>query len=95
MYTIREFDRTDAGYAAGVALHNAAWPDHPATAEDWKEWEARRDPKYLNVGVMIDMEKTDEANGKTLVAIGGYGESHWSHQPGKYFISNSRRTYGH
>ncbi|MEM7538761.1 MAG: hypothetical protein AAF639_41765 [Chloroflexota bacterium] len=87
MYTIRDFDRTDAGYAAGVTLHNAAWPDDLATVEDWKEWEARRDPKYLNVGVMIDIDVPSDGTGeKTLVAIGGYGESHWSHQPGKYFM---------
>ncbi|MEM7538760.1 MAG: GNAT family N-acetyltransferase [Chloroflexota bacterium] len=82
MYTIREFEPTDAEYAVVVAIHNAIWPEDPETVADWKEWDGRRDPKYLHKRMVVEAGEEE----KQIVAVGGYGELAWSHQPGKYFI---------
>jgi len=77
--TIRPFEATDAEYAAIVAVSNAAWPEDPGSVESWKHRDKTRDPKYLFQRLV------GEVAGK-IIAYGGYGESAWSYQPGKYWL---------
>ncbi|MCD4691181.1 GNAT family N-acetyltransferase [bacterium] len=80
--TIREFDGSDADYAAQVRISNALWPDRQTCVENIKHRDRTRERKYLYSRVMA------EEDGR-VVAVADYGESTWSHVPGKYvfFIS--------
>jgi len=83
MYIIRDFEPTDAEYKSVVAVCNAAWPDDLSTVSDWTHGDKQRDKNYLHARQVIEKVEGDE---RTIVGVGTYFESSWSHQPGKYGI---------
>ena len=78
--TIRPFNYSDADYQALVEVSNAIWPDRPSVPEGTKEHDKRRDPKYYFQRLVV------ESGGK-MVASANYGESDWTHVPGKFHIN--------
>jgi len=80
MVTIRPFDESDEDYQTVVDIVNALWPEYPISVEQMKHWDASREKKYRFTRIM------GELDGK-VVASGVYGESSWTHVPGKYFVA--------
>ena len=80
MMTIRPFNQTDADYQALCDVSNAVWPDRPSVPEGTKEQDKRRDPKYYLQRLVVE-------SGGEMIASALYGESEWTHVPGKFFIS--------
>ena len=76
---IRPFNQSDADYQALSDISNAVWPDRPSVPQAIKESDKRRDPKYYLQRVVV------ESDGE-MVASAIYGESEWTHVPGKFFI---------
>ena len=79
MVKIRAFDGSDADYAAVVEIVNALWPEFPIAVSQLKHWDACREEKYRFTRIM------GERDGR-VVASGVFGDSQWTHVPGKYFI---------
>ncbi len=79
MMTIRPFNKTDADYQALCDVSNAVWPDRPSVPQATKESDKRRDPKYYFQRLVV------ESDGG-IVASAIYGESEWTHVPGKFFV---------
>lgn len=77
MLTIRPFDFSQADYEAWVAISNTVWPESPITVGTLKQRIETRDPKYLYQLLMVELDGQ-------IVGYGYYGETPWSHQPGKY-----------
>ncbi len=80
MMTIREFNKTDAEYQALCDVSNAVWPDRPSVPQGAKEHDKRRDPKYYWRRLVVESDGV-------IIASAVYGESDWTHVPGKFFIS--------
>lgn len=79
MADIRLFDGTNRDYDAVVEVSNTVWPDLPETVAEVKHQDQSRDRKYM-------FERLVAEDGGRVIATGVYGESSWSHVPGKYFI---------
>jgi GNAT superfamily N-acetyltransferase len=80
MMTIRPFNKTDADYQALADISNAIWPDRPSVPQGAKESDKRRDPKYYWQRLVVE-------SGGVMIASAVYGESEWTHVPGKFSIS--------
>jgi len=78
--TIRPFNYSDADYQEICDVWNAVWPDRPGVPQAIKESDKRRDPKYYFQRLVVE-------DGEGIVASAIYGESDWTHVPGKFFIS--------
>ncbi len=76
---IREFSSTDADCEAVVEIHNMLWPEYLGSTKGMRANDANRDPAFYFQRLMW------EEDGK-VVAYASFGESAWSHKPGKYFI---------
>jgi mycothiol synthase len=89
---IRPFEKTDADYQAVVDLENVLWPDELQAVEGLKHRDETRDPKYMFQRLVGEIDGS-------VVACAVYGESSWSHVPGKYFVFVSvhpdRQRRGH
>jgi GNAT superfamily N-acetyltransferase len=79
-FVIRPFKATHEAYVALAALDRAVWPDNPTTAALLQHRDAARDPQYLFQRLVVTRNDAP-------VAVGEYGETDWSYQPGKYFVS--------
>src|SRR5690606_12516062 len=77
---IRPFDYSDQDYETAVELNNLVWPERYETAEEQKLWDQERPKEYLNERLLA------EVDGRP-VAEAGYGETFWSYEPGKYWLS--------
>lgn len=78
MFTMRPIQpTTDAEYQALVDLHNAAWPDEPASLASWRYRDENRPEGKLFQRFAV------EENG-TLIAAGQYMEAYWTATPDKY-----------
>ncbi len=87
---ILPFDHSDADYAAGVAVHNAVWPEYPETVADWKRWAAQRSPQYIYRRFLTHWG--DEAG--PVVAEGVYMHTFWAYHPQRFLIDiNVRPEY--
>ena len=75
---IRPFNYSDTDYQALADISNAVWPDRPSVPQATKENDKRRDPKYYFQRLVV------ESDGE-IVASAIYGESDWTHVPGKFF----------
>ncbi len=80
MMTIRPFNKTDADYQALCDVSNAIWPDRPSVPQGTKESDKRRDPKYYWQRLVVESDGV-------IIASAVYGESDWTHVPGKFSIS--------
>jgi GNAT superfamily N-acetyltransferase len=80
MITIRPFNKTDADYQALCDVSNAVWPDRPSVPQATRENDKRRDPKYY-------LQRLVAESDGSVIASALYGESEWTHVPGKFFIS--------
>ena len=78
MLSINPFTKTDEEYAGAVAIWNAAWPDYLETVEQWREWDATRNPERFRERLMV----RDDAE---VIAVLEWGEHNWAWQPDKYF----------
>ncbi len=76
---IRPFNYSDADYQALADISNAVWPDRPSVPQATKENDKRRDPKYYLQRLVV------ESDGEMIASV-IYGESEWTHVPGKFFI---------
>lgn len=76
---IRRSRYDDADYEAAVAIENAIYPEHPQHPDSWRYWDSNRDAKYLWRRYL------GEVNGKVVVSA-EIGHTHWSYQPGKFFV---------
>lgn len=76
---IRRSRYDDADYAAAVAIENAVYPEHPQHPDSWRYWDSNREAKYLWRRYL------GEVNGQ-VVATAELGHTHWSYQPGKFFV---------
>ncbi len=74
---IREFDGSDADYEAVVGIANAREPDNPTCVENIKHRDHAREKKYMFRRFIVELDGR-------VVATGNFGESNWSHVPGKY-----------
>jgi mycothiol synthase len=77
--TIRPFSYNDEDYEALSDVLNTIWPDRPTVPQAMKERDKRRDPNYFFQRLVGERDGA-------IVAVGGYGESDWTHVPGKFFI---------
>ena len=77
---IRPFNYSDADYQSLADISNAVWPDRPSVPQGAKESDKRRDPKYYWRRLVA------ESDGEIVASV-AYGESDWTHVPGKFFIS--------
>ena len=69
--------KTDFPQAAGlITLSDPEWP---VTAANLELWESQRNPKFFHADYVA------EQVGK-LIAIGGFHEDSYAHEPGKYWI---------
>ena len=78
-FRIREFDGSDADYEGLVAVANALEPESPTCVERIRHRDEAREKQYLFKRVLV------ERDGR-IVASANYGESNWSHVPGKYTL---------
>ncbi len=78
--TIRPFNYSDEDYQALCDVSNAVWPDRPSVPQATKEHDKRRDPKYYFQRLVVE-------RGGEIVASANYGESDWTHVPGKFSIN--------
>jgi len=76
---IRPFELTDADYEAVVAVHNALWPDDPASVESLRYREKVRNKDRYFVRLL------GELDGRVIASAVG-GEAWWSTVPDKYHI---------
>lgn len=76
---IREFDGSDADYEAVVALANAWQPEAPTCVERVRHRDEAREKQYMFRRIMVELDGR-------VVAAGNFGESNWSHVPGKYTL---------
>ena len=79
MVTMRPFDETDADYRAVVDIFNAIWPEYPMSVSQLKHWDTCRNPKYKYTRIL------GELDGRAVASC-VFGESQWTHVPGKYFV---------
>ncbi len=77
---IRPFNYSDDDYQALADISNAVWPDRPSVPQATKEHDKRRDPNYFFQRLVV------ESDGG-IIASAIYGESEWTHVPGKFSIS--------
>ncbi len=75
--SIREFDGSDADYEAIVEIANAQEPDNRTCVENIRHRDHAREKKYMFRRIMAELDGR-------VVATGNFGESNWSHVPGKY-----------
>jgi GNAT superfamily N-acetyltransferase len=80
MMTTRPFNYSDDDYQALVDISNAVWPDRPSVPQGTKEHDKRRNPKYYFQRLVVESDGV-------MIASAIYGESEWTHVPGKFFIS--------
>lgn len=85
MYTIRDFEATDADYAGIVATHNANFPDEPTTVAIAKHNDAQHNQKFLRKRWVVEHESS--SGDKEIVADGYAAESTWAYVAGKYRIN--------
>ncbi len=78
--TIRPLNYSDDDYQALSDISNAVWPDRPSVPQGTKENDKRRDPKYYLQRLVV------ESDGE-MIASALYGESEWTHVPGKFSIN--------
>ncbi len=76
-FTIRPF--TEADYEEMVRVHNAAYPDYPETAADWRRWNGLKEDK-INWGYFVA-----EKDG-AVVGMANYSNSSWAYHPRKFHI---------
>jgi len=77
--TIRDFDGSDADYEAVVRIANAWEPTAPTCVENVKHRDDAREKQYMFRRIMVELDGE-------VVASGNFGESNWSHVPGKYTL---------
>jgi GNAT superfamily N-acetyltransferase len=75
----REFDFSEADYAAHVAVENSAWPERKTDLASARNYMDRWDPKFRCDRYLMEID--GEA-----VGYGRWGETSWSPRPGKYFM---------
>lgn len=74
---IRPFDGSDTDYEAAVAIENAAFPDYPSTAAEWRHWDRSREAKHhLERHLVVDA-------GGRAVALGSASHNPWTFHPRK------------
>ncbi len=76
---VRRSRYDDADYAAAVNIENAIYPEHPQHPDSWRYWDSNREAKYLWRRYL------GEVDGQ-IVATAELGHTHWSYQPGKFFV---------
>ncbi len=76
---IREFDGSDADYEAVVTIANAWEPEAPTCVENVRFRDSVREKRYLFRRILAELDGR-------VVAAGNFGESNWSHVPGKYTL---------
>ncbi len=76
---IREFDGSDTDYTSLVAVANANEPDNPTCVENIRHRDEAREKQYMFRRILVELDGR-------VVAAGNYGESNWSHVPGKYTL---------
>ncbi len=76
---IRDFDGSDADYAAVVAIDNACFPEYPDTVESWKHDDAARAPqiKFRRLVAELDGEP---------VGFGNYSQFEGMYHPRKFSL---------
>ncbi len=77
--TIRDFDGCDADYEAVVRIANAWQPEAPTCVENVRHRDEAREKQYLFRRIMVEFDGA-------VIASGNFGESNWSHVPGKYTL---------
>jgi len=83
MYTIRPFNpTTNEDYQALLAVHNAAWPDEPASMASWRFNDTHWQKGKLRQRFVVE-------NDGQLIAEGNYLEPFWARAPGKYYYGYS------
>ncbi len=75
--TIRLFGTRD--YDAVVAVHNAALPDRPSTAEEWRYDDEHFDKQYVNERYVAESPKTGE-----ILGFAGLWHVPWAFHPRKF-----------
>jgi mycothiol synthase len=75
--TIRDFENTDADYAALARIHNAVYPDYPDTPEEYRFYDERREPKYKLGRVMAELDGEP-------VGVGIYRQSVDAYHPQRF-----------
>jgi GNAT superfamily N-acetyltransferase len=74
---IRPF--TDDDYTAAVDTTNAVFPEYPDTVEEWRHWDANRDPKCKTERWVA------EVDGR-VVGYGNYDQSPGMYHPRKFSV---------
>ncbi len=78
--TIRPFTGSEADYCDWVALRNAVMPEYTRTVDEIKQWDARRQKKYVHQRFVAEVEG---------VVVGGvvYNQNPWNYHPLKFEIN--------
>ncbi|MCD4691180.1 GNAT family N-acetyltransferase [bacterium] len=80
MNHLREFENTERDYTRLVEIHNAVHPEWARTVEGLKADDGMREKQYFHQRYVW------EEDGE-VVAYASAGESGWSYEAGKYFVS--------
>lgn len=80
MFTIRDFDGSDADYEALVAIDTAVFGEYPMTADQWRHIDTTRDPELPFHRNMIEQDGQ-------VVAMGDYGQTKYAFHPRKFVFN--------
>jgi len=78
--TIRVFTADD--YEETVAVKNVCWPDFPSTADEWRHWDANRDPKHRCIRLVAEQNAT-------IIAFAHALHQPWMFHPQKFTVNIS------
>jgi GNAT superfamily N-acetyltransferase len=79
-YTIRPFTADD--YEQTVAVKNVCWPDFPSTPDEWRHWDAHRDPKCQCIRLVAERDGM-------IVGFTHAMHQPWMYHPQKFFANVS------
>jgi GNAT superfamily N-acetyltransferase len=76
---IRPFDYSDADYAEVVAIDTLVYPEYPSTIEEWKDDDAKRDPKCQH-------QRFVAVHDGMIVGFASYGQHSGMYHPQRFNI---------
>jgi GNAT superfamily N-acetyltransferase len=82
--SIRDFDYSDADYAAAVVVGNLVYDEYPDTVDDWKHSDAKR-PAHLKHRRWLALI------GDEVVAYGGYSQNEGMYNPRLFHVEAAVR----
>jgi GNAT superfamily N-acetyltransferase len=76
---IRDFTRSEADYAAALAIDNACFPEYPGTVEEMKHGDASRSAKIKHRRLVAERDGV-------MLGVGNYGQFEGMYHPRKFSL---------